>query len=171
MARWEPPNKIDGNEHVGRRLFDEPMLAGAIDQPTWGGIQITHFQETRGDEYSLDRLGRSSVDKKVLGYLTLRAGRDAKRFHKPKRFDGWAVLVARELTKARSGIVLELQASPINGAEPEDNIYHAHLLRPQQVVAELMAFRLRHLFTTYGQVERASPKALQKAPQEQSPQE
>jgi hypothetical protein len=127
-------------------------LAGAGDQPRWVGIQLTHFEEKGGNDYSLDRLGRSCVDRKVIGYLRLRAENDAKKFHKSKRFDGWFCLVARELTK----IKFEPQASPINGVELEENIYHAHVLRPDEVPPDLMAFRLRQLFVTRGKLEPVS---------------
>ena len=153
MARWEPQGNVGGNEHVGRRLFDEPMLAGTQDQPSFAGLLLTHFEETRGDEYSLDRLGKSGIDKRVVAYLKPRAEAAGRSFRKPKLFDGWAVLPARELTSARRPPSCALVASPVDAPEPGDNKYHAHVVRPQNVDPTHMALHLRHLFTTYGKVE------------------
>jgi hypothetical protein len=153
MARWEPPANVGINEHVGRRLFDEPMLVGAAGQPSFSGLLLSHFEETRGDEYSLDRLGKSSVDKRVTSYLTPRADAAGLTFRKPKAFNGWAVLPARELVNARRAPRCEVIASPIDEPEPNDNKYHAHVARPLDVDPLHMAPHLRHLFTTYGKVE------------------
>lgn len=54
-------------------MFDEPMLAGSAGQPSYTGLLLTHFEETRGDDYSIDRLGRSSIDKRVVNYVKPRA--------------------------------------------------------------------------------------------------
>lgn len=153
MARWDPPAEIGNSEHLGRRLFDEPMLVGAADQPSFAGLKLTHFEETRGDEWSLDRLGKSSIDRKVVAYLRPRAELAGRTFRKPKSFDGWAVLPVRELTKARKTPALQVMASPIKNQAPNDNIYHAHTLKPQHMEAAYMALHLRHLFATYGAVE------------------
>jgi hypothetical protein len=138
MARWDPPAEIGNNEHIGRRLFDEPMLVGTADQPAYAGLKLTHFEETRGSEWSLDRLGRSGIDKKVVAYLRPRAESAGETFMKPKSFDGWAVLPVRELTKARRKPTLPVMASPVNDEAPNDNIYHAHTLKPQHMDADHM---------------------------------
>jgi hypothetical protein len=153
MARWDPPANVDNNEHLGRRLFDEPMLTGTSDQPSFAGLLLTHFEENRGNEYSLDRLGRSSVDRKVISYLKPRAQTAGNTFRKPNCFNGWAVLPARHLLNARRPPSLAVIASPIYEAAPNDNIYHAHVLRPNSMDPTHMALHLRHLFTNYGTVE------------------
>jgi hypothetical protein len=84
MARWDPPANVGDNEHVGRRLFDEPLLVGARDQPSFSGLLLSHF-ETRGDEYLLDRLGKSSVDRRVGAYLMPKAEAAGHTFRNPKR--------------------------------------------------------------------------------------
>jgi hypothetical protein len=154
MARqWVPPANIEPNEHIGRRLFDEPLLIGSASQPSYEGLLVTHFEETRGVDYSVDRLGRSSIDRRVVAYLRPRAEAAGKTFRKPKTFNGWAVLPARELTKVRKRPGLTLQASPVSDPEPLDNRYHAHVVRPADLDATLMALYLRHLFITHGSVE------------------
>jgi hypothetical protein len=150
---WQPPDNIGDNEHMGRRLFDEPMLVGATDQPPYGGIRLNHFEENRGDEYSLDRLGSSGIDRRVLSYLKPRAQNQGNSFRRPKPFSGWAVVAARELSKAKRPPVLELVASPLVEPEPKDNKYHAHAKRPPHFDDHVMALHLRFLFTQYGRVE------------------
>ena len=86
MARWQPviDQQIGSNEHLGRRLFDEPSLAGAEDQRPFTGILIDHFLEKRDDgQVSLDRLGQSSVDKRVQNHLLPLAHNAATRFRPP----------------------------------------------------------------------------------------
>lgn len=157
MARWEPDASIRDNEHVGRRLFDEPMLAGAMDQRPYDGLKLTNFEETRDLDYSLDRLGQSSVDRRVVGYLKPRAEAAAKdNYHKPKTFNGWAVLRARELINARVDPKLPVIASPVLDAEPDDNKYHAHVRRPQDMQPRYMALHLRDLFGRFGKLESVS---------------
>ena len=160
MVRWTPTASIGKNEHVGRRLFDEPALLGATDQPPIMRLLLTNFEETRSDEYSLDRLGASSVDRKVLRYLMPRALAAANAYTKPKAFDGWAWVPARKLMEAEKKPDLMVVASPI----PEDptllekdlngNRFHAHACRPVNMDETYMAYHLRHLFETYGNVER-----------------
>jgi hypothetical protein len=156
MASWTPAadQPIGSNEHLGRRLFDEPLLAGGADQAPFNGLDLRNFQEKRDREYSLDRLGRSSVEPKVLTYLLPRATQAASKFRDPKRFDGWAVLRARELTKARVGANVWIEPSPVAGRGFDENIYHAHALRPEDKEDYSFALHLRHLFTAYGQIER-----------------
>jgi hypothetical protein len=159
MARWDPPDSVGSNEHIGRRLFDEPMLVGTSDQRSFAGLQLTHFEETRDNEYSLDRLGRSGVDRKVVAYLKPRAEDAGRSFKKAKTFGGWAVLAARELINARKAPCLPVIASPIDGPEPRDNKFHAHVCKPVDMQATHMALHLRHLFVTYGRVEAIPPTA------------
>ena len=67
MARkWNPrTDPVGRNEPIGRRLFDEPMLMGAQDQPSFKGLDYRHFEVTPNDrELSLDRLGCTGIEKK-----------------------------------------------------------------------------------------------------------
>lgn len=94
MALWHPdPSKPIGRaEHVGRRLFDEPQLAGSVGQKTYGRLDLRNFEETRGDEFSLDRLGHTGFDKRVAKYLQPLAEGAGRKFRVAKKFDGWAVV-------------------------------------------------------------------------------
>jgi hypothetical protein len=100
MARWKPRSEdsVGKNEHVGRRLFDEPMLVGMRD-PTRSvsRLDLRHFEETRHREFSLDRLGRSGIEKAVLGYLGPRAVAAGQKFSRSKPFNGWAVIRVKQL--------------------------------------------------------------------------
>jgi hypothetical protein len=140
------------NEQIGRRLFDEPMLKGTAGQPNFSGLRFNHFEETRGDEVSLDRLGASGIDRKVLNYLGPRADAAGQTFNKAKRFDGWAVVPARELAQARKEPKLPVIPSPVEDTEPSDNAYHCHVVRPDPLSSYFMALHLKHIFTSYGRV-------------------
>lgn len=154
MAKWVPAADVEANEPVGRRMFDEPLLVGTAGQPSFRGLLVTHFEEARDDEISVDRLGRTGIDKRVVAFLKPRADLAGEKFRKPKTFNGWAVLPARELRKDRDNRRgLQIVASPITEPAPNDNPYHAHIRRPNEMDSMLAALYLRHLFTTYGKVE------------------
>ena len=154
MAKWPQADKIGNGERVGRRLFDEPMLSGAAGQKSFGGIKLYHFEQN-APEISLDRLGPSNdTQLAAREYLLPRAHADAKKFHKQKRFDGWAYVCVKELTTARNQEPsLSVVPSPLEGESPEDNKYHAHLLRPDTKTNYQMALHLRNLFVTHGGIE------------------
>lgn len=152
MARWNPPSNIGQNERIGRRLFEEPMLRGTADQPNFSGLRLNHFEESRGNDVSLDRLGASGVDRKVSNHLIPRAQAAGETFGKPKKFDGWAVVTAKELVQAKKEPKLPIYASPIKDEKPKDNIYHAHVVRPDSLQPYMMALHLKHIFTNYGEV-------------------
>jgi hypothetical protein len=155
MARWAPAadQPIGNTERIGRRLFDEPLLAGAGDQKTFAGLDLRNFEETRSREVSLDRLGRSGIDKAVIRYLQPRAVAAGTKFRTAKQFAGWAFLPARDLSQSRSGFgATSLVPSPIEGQDLEENVYHAHVLKPEGMHHYIMALHLRHLFATYGQI-------------------
>jgi hypothetical protein len=157
MARWTPPHNdpIGSNEHIGRRLFDEPLLVGAADQPEFAGLSLRHF-ENSDREYSLDRLGLSSVDAAVVHYLRPRATEAGNRFRKPKSFNGWAVIRAARLTNPPKGKNVDLVPSPEHGEGLKENVFHAHALRPENQDDYSFALHLRHLFTSYGKVHKDS---------------
>ena len=74
MARWNPADKpVGANEPIGRRLFDEPLLAGADDQRKFAGLDLRNFEEKRDREFSVDRLGRTGKERAVIKYLNPRA--------------------------------------------------------------------------------------------------
>jgi len=155
--KWNaPPDRVDGNERIGRRLFDEPMLRGTAGQKPFAGLQINHFMETRSADVSLDRLGATSLHPKTIEFLTPRAVEAGKKFQKPVKFDGWAHIVAKELARGRTKDQpqVEVVASPVDEPEPGDNPYHAHVVRPNDITAYYFALHLRQMFTTSGDVYR-----------------
>lgn len=155
MARWQAPrDKVGPNEQVGRRLFEEPLLRGATNQPSFSGIQLNHFLDKRSRELSLDRMGQSSLDRKVVRFLEPRAKAHGQSFSKPQEFSGWARVAAKEITQPRVGTnAMPVMPSPIDEPEPNDNPYHAHLERPEGMEPYAAALHLRHIFTTYGSVD------------------
>jgi hypothetical protein len=153
MPPWAPPkDKVGDNESVGRRLFDEPKLIGAGGQPDFKGLLLSHFEEGRDDEYSLDRLGQTSVDRRVVNYLTQRATAHGRTFKKQKSFGGWATIKARSLANSPRPPRLPPTPSPIDDPSPADNMYHAHVLKPSGMEPHLMALHLRYLFESFGDV-------------------
>jgi hypothetical protein len=157
MAKWVPAADVEANEPIGRRLFDEPLLVGTAGQPSFRGLLVTHFEEARDDEISVDRLGKTGIDKRVTAFLKPRADSAGGKFRKPKTFNGWVVLPAQELRKVRDRPGLQIVPSPINDPAPNDNPYHAHVRRPSNMDSMVTALYLRHLFTTYGKVEPVNP--------------
>jgi hypothetical protein len=162
MATWKPRSDepVGSNEHVGRRMFDEPMLAGAQDQPAFQGLLLRHFEERRDREFSLDRLGRTGIDKGVVRYLRPRADADGQNRTPLRAFNGWAVLRAKVLADPPLGNHQMLViASPITGDDLAENVYHAHVLLPDAETWYQNALHLRHLFTSQGTVERVRSTA------------
>lgn len=157
MATWQPKSDeaVGKSESLGRRLFDEPMLAGVQNPKAFGGLDLRNFQEKRDREFSLDRLGRTGIDKKVLNYLSPRAKAASTKFNPPKSFDGWAVLRADVIVKPPVGAGFPLYPSPIAGVGLEENSYHAHALLPESTEADARyrtALHMRHIFGTYGAI-------------------
>lgn len=152
--RWEPDDQVNQSEHVGRRLFDEPMLFGAYDQPQYNGLALRNFEESRGREFSIDRMGKSSCDGRVVRYLELRAENHGKKFAQPKEFCGWAYIRASKLIRPDTGTPLQLIPSPVREGDAEwcdqdleQNRFHAHILMPDNADGEAFALRIRHLLT------------------------
>ena len=88
MPRWIPDDStIAQGEHIGRRLFNEPKLSGAPDQKAFKGLNLSNFMETRGKEFSCDRLGRSSLEADVIEYLVERCEHHSSERALP--FHGW----------------------------------------------------------------------------------
>jgi len=151
MARWKPDKKIGKHELIGRRLFDEPMLIGYSEEQSFEGLDLRNFEEKRDDETSLDRLGRTGVEKGVKNYLLRRAIAASENF-KPKRtFNGWFTVAAHFIEGEQiNGKAISLIASPIIDEDLKENIYHAHVVKPDETDSIVMALYLRHLFTKYG---------------------
>jgi len=153
MARWTPTSKIENHEHIGRRLFDEPMLVGTKNLKSFDGLNLRNFEDTRGKQISLDRLGRSGVEKRIVRYLQPLAEAASLKFIPPKSFNGWAVLAAKYLENPPIGdFKFPAVPSPTTEEESEENIYHAHVLTPDTMDHLTMALYLRHLFSKYGKV-------------------
>jgi len=157
MAIWQPKSDegIGKSENLGRRLFDEPMLAGVQSPKLFGGLDLRNFQEKRDREFSLDRLGRTGIDKRVLQYLVPRAKAASTKFKTPKSFDGWAVLLADVIVKPPVGLGFSLHPSPIAGDGLDENNFHAHALLPESIEPDdryRTALHLRHLFGTHGTI-------------------
>ena len=146
MATWQPQSSVGPNEKIGRRLFDAPTLKGVAGQPSFSGIRVDHFEETRGDEVSLDRLGANGIDGKVKSYLVPKAIAHGQTFRKPQQFDGWVVAAAKELAKVRKGLGLPVIASPVTEFGSNNNVYHAHIVRPGGHTSLTFAVYLRYVF-------------------------
>jgi hypothetical protein len=168
MPLWKPQSNepVGQNEHLGRRLFDEPSLAGAQDQKPIARLILRHFEEKRDQQVSLDRLGRTSVEKAVVRYLRPRADRAGTRFRPPKAFNGWAVLSARKFGSppAPPAYALTVIASPESGTDLDENIYHAHISAPPNMDYYSMALHLRELFETQGMIERVAEQGAPPQP-------
>ena len=152
--RWAPPDSIGTKERVGRRIFNEPVLRGAEGQPSFEGVPLRHFEDRRSENVSLDRLGATALDKKVVEFLKPRAEAHGRERTKPVRFEGWFHVAVRDLAEATRGPRFQVVSSPVNGPEPSDNPYHAHVVRPELVDDHFAALQLRHLFTRHGKLER-----------------
>lgn len=153
MARWKPESDkpVGPNEHVGRRLFAEPMLVGAQSQRPFAGLDLRNFEEKRDLEFSLDRLGRSSVENAVVNYLRPRAVTAGKKLNPPRPFNGWAVLQARKLENPPVGsLKFPVKPSPIAGTDLSENIFHAHAVLPESFDSYSIALQLRELFEAHG---------------------
>jgi hypothetical protein len=154
--KWDPKtDPVGKNERIGRRLYDEPMLMGAHDQPSFKGLDYRHFEETREDkELSLDRLGCTGIEKKAKDYLNPRAIAAGDKRVPPKQFNGWAHVRASVLEKGWGGLCFLVIPSPIDDAL-EENTHHAHIIIEGDATSA--ALRLRELFTRRGAVEKVTP--------------
>lgn len=150
MALWKPNEAVGKNESIGRRLFQRQGLKGAKDQKRPDkGFELYHFEEKRDGEISLDRLGATSVDRKVKSYLNPRCHHAATNMAGKAAFQGWAVAKAKAFQTPAKGRPLPILPSPIAveaGQEFSENIYHAHIERPVGHDALEMALRLQYIF-------------------------
>jgi hypothetical protein len=128
------------------------MLAGALETTKFDGLDLRNFEETRDREFSLDRLGRTGIDNRVVKYLLPRATSAGETFSQPRQFDGWATLRADKLANPPKGVKLPPVASPIAGEGLAENIYHAHVVLADdgEHAVYSNALHLRFLFARYG---------------------
>lgn len=147
MAAWSPAKEVADSELVGRRLFSAPSKPNVLTNGV-GDLDLNHFLDTR-PEISIDRLGRSNVEKAVVAVLNPLAETAASNFTPPKRFDGWAGVRAKHLTQNRN-LSLEVVASPITDPK-EFNKFHAHLQQNTEIEPYFLALHLWHIFRKHGE--------------------
>ncbi len=81
------------------------------------------------------------------------------KFNPTKPFNGWGVLQAQlfeAVGSKQQKFSTPVIASAVSGSDLEENIYHAHIVMPDEIDSYSMALHLRHLFTTRGTIEYAS---------------
>lgn len=156
----DPSHPVGQSEKIGRRIWDAPQLRGAKDQPPMGSVDIENFREKRSPEVSLDRLGRTGIERRVLEYLQPRCESHANGFKPRRTFDGWAVIKAKDLTNKWKDIPKwELSVSPVaeeDGKELSGNRYHAHArchgVDHSEDNGLTVALQLRHLYERFGEL-------------------
>jgi hypothetical protein len=158
MARWLPKDNVGPNEHIGRRLFDEPMLFGATDQTPLDGIDLRHFEPTPDRTLSVDRAGDSCFHPQVQRYLVPRAEAAGEAATPRKAFHGWLTVPAKKLWNPKANIRWTVEPSPereqpVGGVQPEwsdadysQNRYHAHIPVPDGMADLLFAYIARDVF-------------------------
>lgn len=92
-----------------------------------------------------------------MRFITSRAVADGEKRDKPMTFRGWAYVSAEEIMTARHNATetltkLDIVASPVADPEPNDNPYHAHVVRPAAVDDYFMALHLREVVQRRGGV-------------------
>jgi hypothetical protein len=162
VARWAPKDDrpVEPNEHVGRRLFDEPKLFGATDQAPLDGLSMRNFEPGKDREFSIDRVGDGCFHSKAKKYLEPRALVAATKFRNPARFDGWLTVPARKLMNPQHGMKWLLVASPdrgplVDGASTDwsemnfdQNRCHAHVPVPEDMPDQYFAYVARTVFAS-----------------------
>ncbi len=117
MALWNPPtDQIGHAEVIGRRLFDEPTLAGAEDQAPIT-LDLRHFLDDRNDDISVDRVGRGVLEQRVLEFLVPLAKASQR-----KSFNGWVTIRADKFKGSKHRPSFPVHPDPI----PE-NPFHARI--------------------------------------------
>lgn len=160
MAKWSPGTEIGPNEAIGRRIYEPKKLKGAEGQPEFTRLTVQHFLEKRGREASVDRLGRSNVEKAVKNHLRPQAVASGASRQSPHAMLGWATVSAKKITGYKDpeipGLTFTLTADPIGSnaqtaagstsGSANDNPYHAHITGPESLSAQQLALNLRHAF-------------------------
>ncbi len=161
-ARWVPKNNdpIANQEYIGRRLFYRKKLKGSFKTKS-SGFDLTHFEESRDEgNVSVDRLGKTSFDKKVRNYLEPRANYAATKQTPEADFIGWAVVQAKDLFSPQ-GPNLSIVPDPLPHDGTNDlseNYYHAYIPRPEEYrtgpyASYSMAVHLKMIFDRKNQLE------------------
>lgn len=159
MALWKPcPDEpIGPKESLGRRLFGQPPLAGAVGQKIdpkviLNALDLRDFEDQRDGEVSLDRLGESgNPEKGVVAYLLPRAEADGNKRSPQKKFNGWAAIQARKLTDS-SKFQLSIIPSPVAGDGMQENLYHSHIKALEGDSPYRIALHLREMFRKHGNI-------------------
>jgi hypothetical protein len=89
--------------------------------------------------------------------LCPKAEAQAKTFHEPRLFIGWAMVCARHLIEAPDKQRFSIIASPIDDQalpEIERNEYHAHITLPADMSRYTAALHLREIFQSKGEINR-----------------
>lgn len=107
--------------------------------------------ETRGSDLSVDRLGATNVERKVVRKLSPLAIAHADQRQGHLQFDGWVVARAKEITKKRSEMQLRIIASRIEGDDRSENPYHAHIEKPSHLEPYVFGCVLRAIFEEHGE--------------------
>lgn len=153
MALWSPKSTdpVGPNERIGRRLFDQKQLSGAQDQKRPPNVfELYHFEERRdAGDISVDRLGKTGIDRRVCNYVERRAIFAASSFKPARKFIGWAVVSAKALQRPAQGPSLLVTPSPLIASDENElleNKYHAHIERPSRYQPYEMAMHLKTIF-------------------------
>jgi hypothetical protein len=155
MAPWNARevSTIGNAEVIGRRRFKHPDLRGAAGQKKpVGGLDTRDFLEKRDTAISIDRLGKSGIDRKVLNYLLPRAEAHGLSQKPTKEFLGWACVQASKFLEMAGKYGYLLIPSPVPGVVLADNDYHAHISYPNTIDAFHAALLVKEIFQQHGSV-------------------
>lgn len=104
------------------------MLAGVKQQPAWKGLDYRHFEETRDNHLSVDRLGDGCANAYVVNRLSPQAEAAGGRFRPPKPFNGWFNLRAQFLLRPPDGRPgFPITRDPMTAEDGQENPYHAYV--------------------------------------------
>jgi hypothetical protein len=150
---------ISDKEYIGRRLAARPTLVGAWDQIRQRlPFDLRDFEETRPPhDISLDWLGKSGLQRKVLRALGDQAARMFGQQKPPQTFAGWVYLQTEKVSRAHRDFPCRVVSSPERPDEPdhpEHNPYHC-LIKYEQPFSHphLMAQHVYLQFQKKGAVE------------------
>ena len=131
MQPWlpNPDESIGPKEPLGRRLFDQPQLAGAVGQKPVPTLDYRNFEESRDGKVSLDRLGRCAPEKPVIRYLAPRARAAGAKRRPALEFNGWVSIQKQNLIGSKKLPINVVPSPEIREelAELDENIYHSHV--------------------------------------------
>ena len=110
-------------------------------------------------EVSLDRLGETGLDERVVSFLSVAACRQGAARKPPKTFYGWQHIRAETLANPPVGpYKFQVKPSPVALGDPQDpehNPFHAHVEPPVSngnvLESTTVALYLQMLFSKYGE--------------------